>query len=675
MKPLNTSLIKLTLVIILGAFAGFQLKPSIYLALGGLFTGLLLFIFTFFLTRKKFSNSWLFGIVTYLCFFLVGVFSSVIHLPENQESHYVHHISSAGITNPDVLQVRVIETLKPDLFNDKFIAEVELVNGKTVHGKIMLVHPKDSLKSPFSPGRKLIVVNDIQEIPGPLNPFQFNYRRFMAMRGVLGQTRLSVQNFELLPSVEKGLKYYAAQWREEIIRSLRKTGIEQDQLSIIQALLLGQKQQISEEIYDNYAAAGAIHILAVSGLHVGIIMLLLGWLLAPLNSSKKGKIFKSLLVIVSLWGFALLSGLSPSVVRAVTMFSFISIGLELGRRSSTINSVFLSLLLLVLIRPQWIFDVGFQLSYSAVLAIVLIQPLLYRLLTPRKRIPRYFWGLLTTTLAAQIGVFPLSLFYFNQFPGLFFLSNLVILPFLGVILGLGILVIFLSLFSLLPSFLAETYNIIIKSLNYFVEWVAQQEDFLFRDVSFSSSEVFGFYFLIISLILLLYSPNYKKLVTTVVAVIILQLIYIKNASEEKDQFVIFHRTGKTIIGIEKGEKLQTFSKELNSADQNVLTNFMIGENIKSARSEDVKNVFPVNEKILFVLDSTGIYPRNVNIQYMLIINSPRINLARVLEEVRPDLVIADGSNYKFLLDHWRKTSMTKNVSFYATAEKGALVLE
>lgn len=221
----------------------------------------------------------------------------------------------------------------------------------------------------------------------------------------------------------------ASNFRESIISKLKKENFGEEELGVIQALLLGKRDDISENTYNNYTNAGAVHILAVSGLHVGIILLLLEFFLSPLARLPKGKTLKLLLVVLLLWGYAFVAGLSPSIVRAVTMFSFVAYALYLNRPANSFNIIALSMLFILLVKPLFLFQVGFQMSYAAVFAIVWIYPKLQKFWFPDNFIIRKTWQLLSVSAAAQLGVLPISLFYFHQFPALFFISNLLIIPF------------------------------------------------------------------------------------------------------------------------------------------------------------------------------------------------------------------------------------------------------
>ena len=679
MKLLNTPIVKLTLLLLCGIIFGSFLELPLALLFLIPFILLLAFFFAWKSSSILFSESVPFGIFTALLFFGIGISIAGLHQPRSQTKHYIHKISSETPENgAPLLLVRITNVLKPDLYSEKAIAEVERFNHINSEGKLLMILPKEGSKMSFYEGQQIVLQAGLQEIPAPKNPHQFDYRNFMAKRNVLRQVKLLPGTYKLAPQKEADLEAIAANSRKAIVQRLEKSGFSKEELATVQALLLGQKQDISAVVYNNYAAAGVIHILAVSGLHVGIILLILNRLFSPLDRFKKGKILKAFLVILLLWGFAILSGLSPSVVRAVSMFSFLAVGMQLKRRGSNIISVFASLLFLLLIKPQWIFEVGFQLSYTAVLGILLLQPPIYRLWWPNLKLSRLFWGIFTGTLAAQAAVLPLSLFYFHQFPGLFFISNLVILPLLGFLLGFGILVILLALLQILPQFLADAFGGSIELLNSFVAFMARQEQFFFRDISFSFAELAFFYLLIIALTVLLYSYSYKRFLMLLSVVIALQLLYFYQASEADVRLVIFHNTKQSIIGLQKRRNLTLFhQKEIASEEPVWLKNLRVGEDLQQLQQRQMKNVYFENGKLLVVIDSSGIFPQQQLPQepYLLLTGSPKVNLNRVIDRLQPQEIIADGHNFRSYIKRWEQTGKARKIPFFSTSEKGAFVLE
>ncbi len=672
MKSLNTPIIKFTLVLVAGVLAGFYLTASVgtaVLLLFSLFTG---FVIAYFRVRRQLFPDQIFGAVTLLLFFGIGFFTTTIHLSKNQPNHYLQLYSKESSSgNTPVVEMEIREELKQDLYHHKFIAKVRSVSAKRSHGKILLLFPKDSSLPTPNVGNRFLIATDLKELPKPLNPHQFDYHKFMTIRGVTGQVIMKEKYFKKLPP-KKGIFATAAAWRKQITENLKKDGFKPEELAIVQALLLGQKQDISVETYENYAAAGAIHILAISGLHVGILLLLLNRLFSPILRFKKGKVIRTFLILVILWSFAILAGLSPSVVRAVTMFSFLAIAMEFNRRTSSLNSLFLSLLLLLLIRPQWIFEVGFQLSYAAVLAIILLQPVLYKLLSTSNRVVKFFWGILTTTIAAQAGVLPLSLFYFHQFPGLFFVSNLVILPFLGFILGAGIIIILLSVSDFSHSLLTEGFGKVIAALNSFVATVARQEQFLFKDISFGLPEVWGWYLVLIFLLVSVYEVNYRRIITLLFSVVLLQSLYLyKGTTIEKENLIVFHRSKNSIIAKQQQHKL-TVHQNREDLENKMIRNFVIGEDIKNLEYASYRNIHTVKGEMLMVIDSTGVYLDSQHTDYLLLTGSPAVNLERVIKRLQPKVIIADGSNYSSRITQWKNTAEQLETPFHYTGEKGAL---
>jgi len=333
-------------------------------------------------------------------------------------------------------------------------------------------------------------------------------------------------------------------------------------------------------------------------------------------------------------------------------------------------------LFLLLINPNFIFQVGFQLSYLAVFTIILVQPHLFRLFTPKFKALKYLWGIFTVTIAAQIGVLPLSLFYFHQFPGLFFISNLVILPFLGIILGLGILVMLLALSGLLPSILASFYGGMISSLNNFVAFVASKEDFIFQDIYFSVLLCVSFYLVILAFILLLKNATIKNLSFFLLTLICVQVVLIYEKTSTKfEETVVFHKSRNTLIGVKKGQDLALYHNlDSIASAQTFIRDYKTNLNISTLEENNLKNVFQLSGKLVLLIDSSGVYDiPGFKPDLIILTNSPKVNLDRIIEKFNPEMIIADGSNYPGYISKWKATGLNKKIPFHATGEKGAFV--
>ncbi|HET7360995.1 MAG TPA: ComEC/Rec2 family competence protein [Salinimicrobium sp.] len=682
MKLLNAALVKITLFFIAGILAGFYLRVSLNILFLIIFSCLIFFAFSFFRAKKLFLQDIWFGTACFLMFFALGTFTTALHLPKNQAQHYTNHLNPKNIQDEKEVMVigRIIEILNSNPYSHKYIVALQKIEKQKVNGKILLNVKKDSLDAPLAIDDRIVLKTNLQPINSPKNPYQFNYRKFMKNRDVFLTAYSPPNEIFIIKAQKPSLLGLAENIRNQIVATLKENGLSKTQLAMIQALLLGQDQDIPDETYDNYAAAGVIHILSVSGLHVGFVLLIFNFLLKPLESFKLGRPIKVVLLIVLLWGFALLAGFSSPVVRSVSMFSFVAIGLNINRKTSILNVLFMSLFAILLFAPKFIFEVGFQLSYLAVFSIVIFQPLFYRLYHPKFLLDKSLWGIITVTLAAQIGVMPLSLFYFHQFPGLFFISNLLVIPFVGFILGFGILVILLAFLNLLPKFLAESLGECTDLLNAFVAWCANQEAFLFQNIHFSALQMLFAYLVIFCVVLAVWNFNYKKLVSCLVAGILLisTFIYEKQRAKTSAEFLVFHKSRNTILGFKKGEQLN-LKHNLSPGtvlEEYAIKNYITGEGVTRISSAPIKNIYKIRNRFLLVIDSAGIYqlPKLEN-SMILLRNSPQINLDRLIETLDPKIIISDGSNYKSYVKRWRKTCRQGHVPFYYTGKKGAFAVE
>ncbi len=675
MKLLNFNIIKLTVCLILGICIAHYFKPNFSMAIY-LSLGLMALLFIYYLSLKqKISRSPYFSILVYCCMVSLGINAYNIQNEKLQPQHY----TNLKFEEYPSLKFKIKERLKPDLYNDKYIVLMISANESKASGKLLINVKRDSISSTLPVDAIIYTKSDLKDIQKPLNPHQFDYSNYLELKHVYNQVYLKPNEILILSDQPTTIYGYADQLRSTINSGLIKSGFEDNVLSIINALLLGQRQTIDKSIYNNYVNSGTIHILAVSGLHVGIILLILNFIFKPLLLLKHGRIIRPLIIVTLLWLFAIVAGLSPSVTRAATMFSIISIAMHLKRPTNIYNTLAISAFFILIIKPTFLFEVGFQMSYLAVLGIVSIQPILYKLWQPKYWIFDMPWQILTVTIAAQIGVLPISLFYFHQFPGLFFISNLVVIPFLEAILGLGLLVIVMTLIGYIPKPIVQIYSFIIELLNKFVAWVAQFEDFLFRDIPFTLIQVLCTYIIIVSTVQIYKFKTFKWAAICLISIICLQGTYIYNKFQNQDEaFIVFNKSRFSMIGHKENDKLEVHHNLDDSKlrNDNVIKNYKVGEFIDDVALSNLQDIYQFKNKTLLVIDSLGIY-KNVSFQphFVLLRNSPKVNLNRIIDSLKPQQIIADASNYKSYVNRWKLTCRDKKIPFHYTIEKGAFIVE
>ncbi|WP_248723960.1 ComEC/Rec2 family competence protein [Seonamhaeicola sp. ML3] len=678
MRLLNFSIIKLTICLIVGIAVGYFINLSVNLSLLITLLLILLLLISYTVAKKQFIQTPWFGLLSLLTMISIGVLTVNLHNEQNFSNHYSTEISSSPDSSRTIT-FRIRETLKPGAYHNKYVVDILKIDTIEVTGKSLLNIEKAPLHPYLQIDDIYVTKTEFSNIAAPLNPGQFDYKSYLKKKYIYHQLYLKNESLFLINSEVHTLLGVANTLRNFINTKLKSFSFKPDELAIINALFLGQRQDISEDVYRSYANAGAIHILAVSGLHVGIILIFLSFVLKPIERFKNGHVLKTILLLILLWSFAIIAGLSASVTRAVTMFSIVAIAMNLKRPTNIYNTLAISILVILLFKPLFIFDVGFQLSYFAVLAIVSIDPLLYKVWRPKNWLLDKYWHTLTVTISAQLGIIPLSLFYFHQFPGLFFISNLVIIPLLGIILGFGILVIILAILNLLPQILANVFGNIIEIMNRFVNWVSNQKMFLFEDVSFSIFYTIASYLVIIALVQLFIKRNYKRLKLFLITILIFQLsILIIKFKSPDNQFVIFHKSRNTLVANIKDNKIIVAHDfdSITKSKNNIVKNFSVKNHINTIETHSIKPIYQFNNKIFLVVDSLGIYNlKSMKPDYVFLRQSPKINLNRLIDSIKPKQIIADGSNYKSFVNSWESICEKRKLPFHNTSKNGAFIID
>jgi competence protein ComEC len=533
----------------------------------------------------------------------------------------------------------------------------------------------DSLHHVLKVGNSLLIKGTLTKNKPPNNPNQFDYSKYLEKKQIYAQLYADVADIKIGTEIEKNIWYYSSKLRTRIIRNLEKNNFNKTELNVAIALIMGQQQDISPDIIRDYQYAGAVHILSVSGLHIGFILLFVTFILKPIPNTKRGSFIKLITILISLSMFGIIAGLAPSVVRSVTMFSFVAIGNHLRRSVNIYHTLLVSVLLILLFEPSFLFDVGFQLSYIALFFIIWLQPLLSSIWKPNYKVSKYIWDILTVSFAAQIGTLPLSIYYFHQFPGLFFITNLIIIPLLSIIMILGVLVMLLAAFNMIPVFLSQLLEWSIYYLNKIINAIASLEQFIIQDIPLHFYLLLSGYLLLFTVILWFKKPSFTKLALVLIAILILQFSYFKiqRKIQTEQELVVFNSKKSTLIAERKGENILVYANDsvLKTVQKNsLLKSYRIGNLSTLEQKKRIQNFIFFNGKKIFVLDSSGIYPKNIQSDIVVLTQSAKINADRLFQIMKPKLVIADASNFKNIQKLWKASCEKQKIPFHATGEKG-----
>ncbi len=667
MKVLNFPLAKISIFFIFGILFSkyFSLNPIL------VFTTLVVSILILFAVYFKKLKSF-FGSLSLIISFLFGIATCVFHNETLKSNHYIHGIEN--LKSDTDFEITVLEKLKNSATNYRYKVEVVQINNQLKTGKLILNIKNEATIPILKIGSHLKLKGSIYKNRNPNNPSQFDYAKYLENQQVYGQVYVYPEDIKIGNSIDKNLNYYAAELRNTIIFNLKKNNFNSKELNVVIALILGQQQDISPEILKDYQYAGAIHVLSVSGLHVGFILIFITFLLKPIPNSKLGSLSKVIITLLSLVLFGVLAGLAPCVLRSVVMFSFLTIGNYLKRSVNIYHTLLVSILVILLFEPSFLFDVGFQLSYIALFFIVWLQPLFSSIYIPKNKLVGYFWDIITVSFAAQIGTLPLSIYYFHQFPGLFFITNLIILPFLTLILALGVVVVILAGFDFVWLPMMHTLEKSIWLLNKVIGWVASFEDFIFKDVPITIYMMWNLYLIIILFIIWAKKPSFTKLTISLVSVLLFQILLFqtKFKTSKTSEFIVFSQRKSTLICERNGKSNTIFANDsvLKKLNQNtVLKSFLVANFNSEILKKELKNLYYFKKNKIVVLDEkTSLIGEKMDV--LILINSPKINLERLFLTQKPKQIVADGSNYKSYVKIWRKIAKKYNVLFHDTSENG-----
>jgi len=669
MKVWRFPLAKITFWFTTGILFAFCFKPGNILVFCMLVLAAVWVGTAYFRAKRQLVQNVNFGIAIYAFAFLSGSATLIVHSGNFSRNSYIHQISDPE--TPHDIAVILRERPKSTAYHNRYIAHVTSIDGKTCSGKILINLDRDDFAKNLPTGTVLKINSPVVKHRPPKNPDQFDYGAYLTNKSVMAQVYADASQVKVGSHLHKDLFYYSDKIRSTIIGNLEKSQFHANELAVISALILGQQQDIDPETIRNYQLAGAVHILSVSGLHVGFILMFLHFVLRFLPNNRKMSHLKLIVILASLWGFAVLAGLSPSVIRSVTMFSFVAVGMHLKRKTNIFHTLLVSMLLILIFEPSFLFDVGFQLSYVALFFILWLQPLFTDIWQPKNRIGNYFWQILTVSFAAQIGTFPLSIYYFHQFPGLFFVTNLMVIPLLSLIMALGIAAMIPALFGSVPAVLIKILEWNIVLLNKIIDGIASLEQFIFENIALKLWLMLGLYLMIATVIIWFKKPDCYTMTFALVSIVAFQCTAIGTrwSNETESEWIVFNERKSTLIVHRTGNQIDAFSKQ--KIQKNRTLQAYATAHFSQIKSQNkLRNTAYFNGRKILIIDSLGVYPKTESPDVLLLRESPRINLERLFQDIKPKVLVADASNYKSYVKLWKATCRKYKIPFHATAEMG-----
>ena len=415
----------------------------------------------------QFRFRWLFGSGVLLSFYVLGVWSF-------QQAQTKVSFALDGVKGVFEVEVKEapIEKAKSTLYKVNILHSLKANEVVDVDRVALLYLPKDTSGNRFDFGDQLMVYTSFSIPKGNGNPEEFQFGRYLQMHGVSATAftfRSSYRKIGHSPAFS--LKAMSSHIRQKLLEVYKRYRIEGDEFAVVGALMLGYNDALTRELLDSYSITGAMHVLSVSGLHVAIVCAVFYFLLGFMDKRRWSFVLKHLIVIVLLWAFAFLTGLAPAVVRSALMFSLIALGYVVSRKPQIYNTIFFSAFVMLLYDPCYLFDVGFQLSYLAVLSIVYFEPKFKKLIDVKFKPLKWLWELTCVSMAAQLGTAALGVFYFHRFSNFFWLSNMVVVPLSGFIMYAAMALLLVSSFPVIAGWVALALKCMLIGMNSAIQWI------------------------------------------------------------------------------------------------------------------------------------------------------------------------------------------------------------
>ena len=624
--------------------------------------------------KRQFQFRWLFGCGIFL--FLLSL-AYGLSAEQKQENTFTH-LHKKGIYRVELSSVPVEKT-------KSYLCKIDVLQyydsyWKSAHGQAILYIQKDKAASKLLFGDRLLVEAEFVEPERALNPDGFDYAAYLKRQGVGATCYISSGGWRLTDqNTSFSIRREADKWRNYLLDVYRKFNIQGDEFAVLAALTLGFTDDLQPDLRASYSATGAMHILSVSGMHVGVVYIVMAFLLSFMNRSQRLKVFKGLFIMLFLWAYAFLSGMSAAVIRSAIMFSFVSLASCFERKSQIYNTIFGSAFFMLVYNPNFLYDVGFQLSYSAVLSIIFFQPIVDKLYKPSSKIGRFVWGTFSVSLSAQIGTTPFTLYYFQQFPNYFLLTNFVAIPLSSLVIYLAIGLLMTSFVPYLSVCVAFLLKWSLWALNHFIVWI-QELPYSVSHISLDIRQTIVLFLAVFCLSGYYFTKKFAPLFIGLTSLFVACLfnLQINYQTLTSKRMIVYAGQKNTHVSFINGNKQFVFSTDSTEVEK-IAKAFWQNQKLEKPKylpSSPLFTNFEGNK--VFVLTDDLLWAKTTSIplelDYLIIGNHQKLRIEQIFECVHPRQVIVDKSISKWYADNIKQACKIRKIAYYSVADQGAFIL-
>ncbi|MEO6683845.1 MAG: ComEC/Rec2 family competence protein [Ginsengibacter sp.] len=670
--------------IIIQYYLDFPIQDMIF---GFLASAILFLSFRLFKRYYKFKTSFLRGMILS---FLVVVLGMLVTFQKDIRNHKKWYGNKYTVENTLVVYLNEPPVEKAKSY--KALARVESIHrgssAENVIGEFIIYFAKDPLSKNLKYGDRLLLNKPLQPIKNSGNPGEFDYIQHLAFQQIYHQVFLRKNEWVLLKgNNSKFVKSTLFNSREYAINTIEKYISGANQSGLAKALLIGYRVDLEKDLVQAYSNAGVVHLIAISGLHMALIYGLLYWMAMKIPLLKRSTTTRTIIILLCLWFFAFLTGAPPSVMRAAVMFSFIAAGSLFQKNSSIFNSLALSAFVLLCFNPYLLWNVGFQLSYLAVLGIVILQKPINNWFYFKNKILNYTWEIASVSISAQILTIPICFYYFHQLPIYFIIANIIAIPLATVALWGLIALVGVSPIPVIADFIGNIVSGFLWLMNKSVLFINTFPFALWENVSLSVWSTLTLYTVFCCLCFWLIKKNQAALKTGLILALlfVLQITHQKWQAFNQRTIIVYNIPSQNALDFINGNKYK-FIADPEVQSNKLIYNFHLKPSriLLQAHKNDYKNdvffssgnFYKFFDKRIVILDTLmhPVLPKRLKVDYIILTKNPKIKIADLLPYYECEQIIFTSSNSMWKIGEWKKECEELFLRFHSVSEQGAFVI-
>ena len=555
-------------------------------------------------------------------------------------------------------------------------------------GEFIVYFSKDTLSEKLKYGDRILLKKLLQPIKNSGNPGGFDYAQYLAFQQIYHQVYLKKNEWVLLKGNNVPfMKSALFRSRDYVIKTIENYIVGANQSGLAKALLIGYRIDLEKDLVQAYSNAGVVHLIAISGLHMALIYGLLFWVAMKIPFLKRSTVIRTLSILLCLWFFAFLTGAPPSVMRAAVMFSFIAAGSLFKKNSSVFNSLAISAFVLLCFDPYILWNVGFQLSYLAVLGIVILQKPVYNWFYFNNKILNYTWEIASVSISAQIFTIPICFYYFHQLPLFFIIANIIAIPLATLALWGLIALVCISPFAFIAEFVGKIVSGFLWLMNHSVLIINKIPFALWENVYLSLWPTLLLYGVFICFIFWLIKKNMTALKTGLAFTLIFTAMttYQKWQAFNQKTMIVYNIPSQNAVDFIYGNKYRLIS-DSGLQNNKILYNFhlkplrVLLQANKNDYTNEVffssDNFYKFFDKRIVVIDTLIHYHPAVKLEvdYIILTKNPKVKIADLLPYYDCKQFIFTASNSMWKIGEWKKECEELLLRSHSVAEQGAFVI-